>query len=213
MHTKTELNEQDLRKRILQISFDHKLSHIGSCLSILPILIDIYNTKEKDEKVILSCGHAALTLYVVLEAVYGSGVCDAEKMLKDWGIHQERDINRHVHSSGGSLGKGILIATGMALGSRDTDVHCVMSDGESREGSVFEALNFKNEIGLSNLKIYVNANSWSAYKAIDVDKLEKVLHSICDDIKIYRTVSDMPFAEGLAAHYHCMTEEEYTKFV
>ena len=60
-----------LSNRLIEISYNHKLSHISSCLTSLPIIFDIYNRKQKDEKFVLSNGHAGLALYVVLEHFYG----------------------------------------------------------------------------------------------------------------------------------------------
>ena len=58
---------KQLQKRILDISYHHKLGHLGSCLSALPIILEIYEKKEEDDIFILSSGHVALALYVVLE--------------------------------------------------------------------------------------------------------------------------------------------------
>ena len=56
-----------LKKRILDIAFKNKLSHLGSYLSAVDIVDEIYNKKDKNDIFILSSGHAALALYVVLE--------------------------------------------------------------------------------------------------------------------------------------------------
>ena len=56
-----------LHDRIIEISKKHNLSHLGSCLTSVDIIDEIYSVKKPDEKFILSCGHAGLALYVVLE--------------------------------------------------------------------------------------------------------------------------------------------------
>ena len=56
-----------LQKRILDITYQEKLSHLSSCLSALPIIDCIYNLKKENEIFILSNGHAGLALYVVIE--------------------------------------------------------------------------------------------------------------------------------------------------
>ena len=47
------------------------------------------------------------------------------------------------------------------------------SDGECAEGSVWEALRFAYENKVTNLKLYVNANGWSAYDTVDLDYFVK----------------------------------------
>ena len=60
-----------LKERILEIAYKHKLSHLGSYFSSVDIIDKIYKTKDKDDTFILSSGHAALALYVVLEKYEG----------------------------------------------------------------------------------------------------------------------------------------------
>ena len=193
--------------RIFEISFNEKLSHIGSCITTYPILDEIYKNKNPNDKVVLSNGHAGLALYVKLEEVYGY---DALKLVHDFGVHPERDVSRHIEVSSGSLGSAILVACGMALGDPSTVVHCVISDGECAEGSVWEALHFANR--LPNLKIYVNANGYCAYDEVDIDNLERRLKSFLPNINIFKTntkIPDVEFLKGLQAHYHIMNEKDF----
>jgi len=78
-----------LIKRILEITYKEKLSHLSSCLSALPILEEIYTKKQEDEVFILSNGHAGLALYVVLEEKYG---VDPVVLLHKHGIHPGKDL-------------------------------------------------------------------------------------------------------------------------
>jgi len=78
----------NLVKRILDISYQEKLSHLSSCLSALPIVEEIYEKKKEDEVFILSNGHAGLALYVVLEKKYG---VDPVMLLHKHGIHPSKD--------------------------------------------------------------------------------------------------------------------------
>ncbi|MCK9273198.1 hypothetical protein M0P65_06660 [Candidatus Gracilibacteria bacterium] len=196
-----------LEKRIIEISYKNKLSHLSSCLTTLPILLDIYENKKIDEKLVLSSGHAGLALYVVLEHYYQ---IDAEQLLNDFGIHPYKDISRYCYVSSGSLGLGILIATGMALANKNKNIYCIISDGECAEGSVWEALRFANEKKLNNLKIYVNINGFSAYDKIDKSYLINRLTIFLPEINIYITNSyRFDFLKGLDAHYHIITEPEF----
>lgn len=148
-----------LEKRILDISYRNKLSHIGSCLSSLPIILEIYQTKEPEDKVIISCGHCHLAHAVVME--HFGFIESAEENVKKYGIHCEREGG--CDCSTGSLGIGITIALGMAFADRDKTVYCLISDGESVEGSVSEALHIHRKYNVYNLVVYCNHNGWGAY--------------------------------------------------
>ena len=58
---------KDIRLNILNLTYQAKSSHIGSCLSIVEILVSIYfKALKKSDRFLLSKGHAALALYCVL---------------------------------------------------------------------------------------------------------------------------------------------------
>ena len=56
----------DLKKRIAEIAFKHRLGHLGSYLSSVDIVDEMFSKMEKDDIFILSSGHCALALYVCL---------------------------------------------------------------------------------------------------------------------------------------------------
>ena len=63
---------KDLKRRIVEIAYGNKLSHLGSyfsCVDAIEAIVGDY--MDKDDIFILSNGHAALALYVVLEKYYG----------------------------------------------------------------------------------------------------------------------------------------------
>jgi transketolase len=189
-----------LNKRILEISINHKLSHLGSCFTALPIIYEIYSKKKPEDKFVLSSGHAGLALYVVLEHFYN---VNAEHLLETYGIHPERDLDQFIEVSTGSLGLGITIATGIALANRDINVYCLISDGECAEGSIWEALRFIDDENLSNIEVHANINGWAAYKQVDVEKLTNRLKAFLPSINIHYTdVNEViKFETPLAAHY------------
>jgi transketolase len=195
---------KQLNKRLLDISIKHKLSHLGSCFTALPIIYEIYKHKRPQDKFILSSGHAGLALYVVLEHFKG---IDAEHLLETHGIHPERDLENFIEVSTGSLGLGITIATGIALANPNIEVYCLISDGESAEGSVWEALRFIDEQALINIKIHANINGWAAYKSVDSDKLSQRLRAFLPSVNIHYTdVNEViQFQTPLAAHYTMAT--------
>jgi len=102
---------------------------------------------------------------------------------------------------------GITIATGIALANPNIDVYCLISDGESAEGSVWEAFRFIDEQALINIKIHANINGWAAYKPVDSDKLSQRLRSFLPSVNIHYTdVNEIiQFQTPLAAHYTMAT--------
>lgn len=188
-----------LAQRILEISKKYNLSHLGSCISTLPILLEIYKQKKGDEPFILSNGHAFLAQAVVLEH-FGFG--DAEKIYLHHGVHGDRCAQCHIDFSTGSLGHGIGGAVGMALADRTRKVWCIISDGESMEGSLWEALRIIHDEKIKNLKLYININGYSALGAVDKKYLIDRLHAFYPNIYIRETDYTLaPFLEGVSAHY------------
>jgi transketolase len=202
---KTILNK--LEKRIIDISYKHKLSHIASCLSVVRMIDVTFQLKQPDDIFILSNGHAGLALYVVLEKFTG---VDAEYLYKKHGTHPNRNLGDGIVASSGSLGHGIGIGVGMALSNRKRDVYVLISDGECAEGSVWEALRIASENKLENLKVMCNANGYGAYGKIDTDWLDMRLVQTFPVITHKTNMFEGPeFLQGLKGHYHQMTEEEY----
>jgi transketolase len=187
-------------ERILEISYINNLSHLGSCITVYPILEQIYNEKKESDLVVLSCGHAGLAQYVVIEK-YSNNNINAEDLLDKMGIHPVRDIENGVYVSSGSLGCGILIAVGLAIANKNRIVYCILSDGECAEGSVWEALSFCKNNNITNIKIHVNINGFSAYDLVDRTYLEERLKIFFPDIVIHQT-NNPEYLGGLNAHYH-----------
>ena len=177
-----------MNERILEISKRDSLSHIGSNLTAYPILVEIYERKNPEDKVVVSSGHAHLAHALAM---------GREDMPA--GIHCDRENGCDV--STGSLGQGLPIALGMAIADREHDVYCLISDGECAEGSVWEALRLKTDLGITNLHIYCNSNGYGAYGEIDQDLLEARLKAFCPDIDFRRTNSDFGEFVGLDSHY------------
>ena len=190
-----ELNR--LHERIIEISREHKLPHLGSNLTSVDIIEEIYNIKKPEERFILSCGHAAVALYVVLEK-HGYG--NAETMYLQHGSHPERCGTCHIDCSTGSLGMGISIALGMAMADRAENVYCLISDGEATEGAVYEVANLMRKYNVTNLRVWMNYNGYSAYDVTDktmIDNLQQIMPSI---VIVPTNVEDYGLS-GLSAHY------------
>jgi len=201
------VEDLNLKKRVLDIAYKNKLSHLGSYFSSLDIIDNIFKEKHDDDIFILSAGHAAVALYVVLEKYYGHS---ADELFKEQGGHPHRDESKHIYCSTGSLGLGLTVAIGRALANKNRTVYCLISDGECAEGSIWESLRFIHENNLQNIKVYVNINGFVAYDSIDTEYLSKRLKSFYSDINlVYTTVAHFPFLKGLNAHYHVMSEDDH----
>lgn len=199
------ITNKDLKKRIIEISRKHKLSHIGSCLSVLPILEEIYAKKNSGDKIQLCGAHSHLAHLVVKESEAQEGYdlgmgakFDAEELLVKHGIHCERKAGCDV--SGGSLGHA-GIALGIAIARPEITVYLVETDGALNEGSCWEALRLKKLLKIDNLKVIVNMNGFTAVAEIDREELSMRLKAFCPDIDIRYTNNGLPELEGLKGHY------------
>lgn len=190
-----ELNS--LHKRILEISKKHKLSHIGSSLTSVDIIDDIYSKMKYEDKFILSMGHAGLALYVVIEKYLG---VNAETIYLNHGVHPERCGSCGITCSTGSLGCGLPIALGMAIADRRKTIYCLISDGEATEGAIWEVANIMRKFKVENLVVYLNYNGYSAYDEVDEKMIENV-KIIMPSINIVKTCVEDYGLKGLSAHY------------
>ncbi len=228
--------QKQLRKRILEISHTSRFSHLGSCFTAVDVIAALYQIKKPDEKFILSNGHAAIAWYAVLEK---HGFITDPEIIKTFHIHPDRNPAYDIHVSTGSLGQGLPIALGMALADRKKIVYCMLSDGECTEGSIWEALSVAKHEHVSNLKIIVNANGWSAYNSVNLSYLKKKMkafgftvhtingHAIEDIKKLLKqtrkdglhlifartTVEQFSFLKGQDAHYYIMSQNDYDQAI
>jgi transketolase len=163
----TEELARKIRISSLQMCHDAKTSHIGSCLSCADILAVLYNEiLQKEDHLIVSKGHCAAAVYSVL-MLCGSSIKqeDLEHYSQDGaylGGHVTFDKGG-VEFSTGSLGHGLPVACGIALADRKQRVFCLMGDGETNEGSVWEAARFASEQKLDNLIVIIDNNKLQSF--------------------------------------------------
>ncbi len=194
-----------LERRVIDLSYKLKLSHIGSCLTCLPTIVEIYANKKHDEKFVLSCGHSHLAHAIVMEEC---GIIEsAEENIKKHGIHCERAGG--CDCSTGSLGLGITIALGMALADRTKNVFCLISDGEAFEGTIWEALNTKEKYNVNNLIVYCNFNGYSAYDETKIETFRRLPGLIIVDNSQHWFIKQFK----QEAHYRALTETDYEKII
>jgi len=172
-HSYSDLYE--LRKQILLTATNAGDGHIASAFSILDILWVLYdhvlNVDPKQptfvarDKFILSKGHGALALYVVLAQKGFFPLTELDHFASfnsSLGGHPDCLRVPGVEASTGSLGHGLPMGVGVALGMRirrsDSRVVVLVGDAECNEGSIWEALLLAGHHELYNLTCIVDSN-------------------------------------------------------
>ena len=166
----------NVRKGIIEGTFNAKSGHPGGSLSIAEIVSVLYFNemnvdpaqplKEDRDRFVLSKGHAAPALYSVM-AQRGYFPAEELKTLRKVDSRLQGHPSMHylpgVDISSGSLGQGISAACGMALGAKlknaDFRVYTVLGDGEIEEGQVWEAAMYAAAKKLDNLVAFVDNNN------------------------------------------------------
>jgi len=171
--TKNELKNNDvtakrLRSEILQMIHAAKSGHPGGSLSAIDIILTLFadimrfdpqNPEWADrDRFVLSKGHAVPALYAVLS--------ELGYFPKDWLMtfrrlgsplqgHPDRIRLYAAEAATGSLGQGMSIAQGMALAGKldkkDYKVFCLIGDGETQEGQIWETAMSAAKYKLNNL--------------------------------------------------------------
>jgi len=172
---KTAMN---IRQNILRIANSSKGPHTGTALSCVDILTVLYfNTlnissfdDENRDIFIMSKGHGAMALYSTL---YEKGYLSKEDFFSyylDNGAlpaHLDMNTNEAIEVSSGSLGHGLPQALGFAqskkLNNLNGKVYVLMGDGETQEGSVWEAAMLAPHMKLDNLVVFVDRNNLQGY--------------------------------------------------
>ncbi len=163
-----------LRIDILRMFFHSKTGHLASALSCIEILTVLYFVECRDEdKIILSKGHGAAALYAIL-AHKGLIPYTELKTFYSKGsrlLALASNTIPGIEIPTGSLGQGICYATGIAkaykLDQKEAFVYCVLGDGETQEGSVWEAAMFGGNHRLNNLIVILDYNRVQASNTIE----------------------------------------------
>jgi transketolase len=159
--------------------------HPGPSLSIVEILVALYfnelridpaNPKWEDrDRFVLSKGHGALGLYAVL-ARRGYFPREELNTFECLGSrlqgHVDCQLTPGVELSTGSLGQGLSVSVGMAIGARmlgkDLRSYCLLGDGETEEGNVWEAAMSAAKFKLDNLLAIVDWNGLQGGVTLEV---------------------------------------------
>ena len=184
------------KDRIIEISKKFKSSHIGSCLSVLPILEEIYSKKKPEDVIFLDAAHSHLAHLVVKEKY--EGMKDIEKVYEEHGIHCDRKAG--CDFSGGSLGHP-GIALGYAIAHPETMVYVVITDGSCVEGSFAEFLRVVHDRNVQNIEIHANFNGFTATTEIDVSYWKEWIEGFRVPITFRHTNNGLEELSGVKGHY------------
>lgn len=166
-----------IRRDIVEIFSHSGRGHLPSAFSLVEILCTLYYQAAdlKNDKILLSKGHGCLALYAILADLGYYDKSEWKKFCRPGGIlggHPTRVKVPGVEISAGSLGHGPSIAVGMALATK-SKIFCIIGDGESNEGSVWEAALSANKNQTKNLTLITDYNKMQSYgKVSDVMPLE-----------------------------------------
>jgi transketolase len=157
--------------RLLKMHFESGVGHIGGNLSALGLMLTLHHrVMLEHDQFILSKGHAAGALYITLWTLGHLTEGQLVQFHKDGtklGGHPVPHGIPEIPFAIGSLGHGLGLAAGLALGKRllgkPGRVFCLMSDGEWNEGSNWEALTFIAHRNLREVILIVDLNGLQGF--------------------------------------------------
>jgi transketolase len=168
----------NLRKTILRMAYNAKSVHIGCSFSLVEIVHVLYSKFVNIQKLVshdpdrdfvcLSKGHGVMAIYSCLYEIGMIKDLEIENYFSD-GSSLTGLADSHVPGievSGGSLGQGITVATGIAISKKldnsPSKIFCIVGDGELNEGSTWESIMIAAHRELNNFILIVDANSFQA---------------------------------------------------
>ena len=168
------------RVQIIRMLTHAGSGHPGGSLSVIDILTTLYfgrmryDARRPDwpdrDRLVLSKGHCVPTLYAVMaRAGYfpESDLITLRKLGSPLQGHPDRIALPGIEAATGSLGQGLSISVGLALGLKlsaaPARVYCILGDGETQEGQVWEAAMSAPKLGrpdhpLDNLCVILDYN-------------------------------------------------------
>ncbi|MGD1119826.1 MAG: transketolase, partial [Dehalococcoidales bacterium] len=167
----------EMRKKLINLCGNYDgIVHIGGDLSMTDLLIGLYHHGMKvdprdiksptRDRFLLSKGHGAVCMYIAMSL---RGYFDYNEIVRTYGqldsaygMHPCKIQLPGVECSTGSLGQGLAVAAGLAFSAKQKKekhrVFCMMGDGETCEGEVWEAANTAGSYKLGNLIGVVDRN-------------------------------------------------------
>ena len=153
----------ELRKATFQAFVEQGEAHLGGSFSMIETVVALYEKiLTPQDKFILSKAHASFPLCLLLRK---------RGLHPELTTHLELDSKNGIHATTGSLGHGLPIATGLALGRKmqgiDGRIFVMISDGECQEGTTWESLLIGARHQLSNLIVLVDYNKIQALSPLE----------------------------------------------
>jgi transketolase len=165
----------ELRLKVLELYNKANAGHIGCSLSCIDLMIAVlFLNKSAEDTFILSKGHAAAALYACLNTL---GEISDEEL--DTFYHDGTSLPAHpaprqykgIPFATGSLWHGLPIATGIAHAAKisedGTYSFALLSDGETNEGTTWEAAHYAIQNQLDNLFMIVDKNGLQGFDFTD----------------------------------------------
>jgi len=180
-----------LRKNLLHMLVPGKVGHLGGSSSIMDVVAALYfNVMKLDpadpradwrDRLLFSKGHTVLAQYAALMEL---GYIDHSEIpfLKTLNSklqgHPDMDKTPGIEAVTGSLGQGLSIGVGMALGFKadglSNRVYVICGDGELAEGQIWEAVLAGSAFNLDNLTMVIDLNEIQASgRTEDVFKIDR----------------------------------------
>lgn len=224
-----EKTADTIRKMTVETIGKFGVGHIGGAASIVEVITALYFDKAnvnpnmpKDpnrDRIVLSKGHAGPCLYsaLCLKGYFDKSVLDTLNIAGTV-VPSHCDMNKTigVDMTAGSLGQGFSAAVGMAMAAKIDKkpyrVYCIIGDGESQEGQIWEAAMLAGARKLDNLTVFLDynkmqidgtldeictlepaADKWRAFNFNVINVLDgNDVVSICDAIEAAQQVKDKP---------------------
>lgn len=160
-----------LRLSILDLYHRVHAGHIGCSLSCVDLMMATLVLRKRPQDIfLLSKGHAAAALYVCLNHL--GDISDDELATfyqngTTLPAHPAPNQHRGIPFATGSLGHGLPIGAGIAQAGKllgdDSRIFILMSDGETNEGTTWEAAHFAIQHGLDNLIVLIDKNGLQGF--------------------------------------------------
>ncbi|PIT99217.1 MAG: transketolase [Bdellovibrionales bacterium CG10_big_fil_rev_8_21_14_0_10_45_34] len=167
----------EARKWIIKMIFEAKSGHPGSSLSCIDIITELFFNdmnvdpknplKEDRDRFVISKGHGVPALYAAL-GLRGYFNIEETATFRQLGSpfqgHPDRVRMPVLEASTGSLGQGLSVAQGMAMSLRMDNnparVFCLIGDGETQEGQIWECAMSTGNFQLDNLIVFLDSNGY-----------------------------------------------------
>ncbi len=225
----------NLRKIVVKVLEQSKRGHLGAAFSLVEIIRVLYDDiltydpanpkKQSRDRFVLSKGHGCLALYVLLADKGFFPEKELSRFCKSDGIlggHPEYGKVPGVEFSTGSLGHGLPAGVGFAINgkyeNKDYKVFVVIGDGESNEGSIWEAAMCASKHKLDNLVVLIDYNKQqsysSTYEVMDLEPLADKWKSFGFGVKevdghdvedLRKKLSSVPFENNKPSILICHT--------